>query len=70
MNEPPNPEVAVFAAALELAADQRGAYLDQACVGDAALRRQDSAGVGRAERPAADRAYEAQRSSVLRAIQS
>ncbi|HTA29819.1 MAG TPA: serine/threonine-protein kinase, partial [Candidatus Cybelea sp.] len=40
MNEPPNPEVAVFAAALELAADQRGAYLDQACAGDAALRRQ------------------------------
>jgi serine/threonine protein kinase len=40
MNEPPNPEVAVFAAALELPADQRGAYLDQACAGDAALRRQ------------------------------
>src|ERR1035438_852520 len=40
MNEPPNPEVAIFAAALELTADQRGAYLDQACVGDLALRRQ------------------------------
>ena len=40
MNELPNPEVAVFAAALELPADQRGAYLDQACAGDAALRRQ------------------------------
>ncbi len=40
MNEPPNPEVAVFAAALELPADQCGAYLDQACAGDAALRRQ------------------------------
>jgi serine/threonine protein kinase/tetratricopeptide (TPR) repeat protein len=40
MNESPNPEVAVFAAALELPADQRGAYLDQACAGDAALRRQ------------------------------
>jgi eukaryotic-like serine/threonine-protein kinase len=40
MNEPPNPEVAVFAAALELPADQRGAYLDQACAGDTALRRQ------------------------------
>jgi hypothetical protein len=40
MNEPPNPEVAVFAAALELPADQRGAYLDQACAGDLALRRQ------------------------------
>ena len=40
MNEPPNPEVAIFAAALELPADQRGAYLDQACAGDAALRRQ------------------------------
>src|SRR5580658_2962430 len=40
MNEPPNPEVAVFAAALELPADQRGAYLDHACAGDVALRRQ------------------------------
>jgi hypothetical protein len=40
MNEPPNPEVAVFGAALELPADQRGAYLDQACAGDVALRRQ------------------------------
>src|ERR1035441_7191164 len=39
MNEPPNPEVAVFATALELPADQRGAYLDQACAGDVALRR-------------------------------
>ncbi|SPE60945.1 Serine/threonine protein kinase with TPR repeats (fragment) [Verrucomicrobia bacterium] len=40
MNEPPNAEVAIFAAALELPADQRAAYLDQACAGDAALRRQ------------------------------
>jgi serine/threonine protein kinase len=40
MNEQPNPEVAVFAAALELPADQRGAYLDQACAGDGALRTQ------------------------------
>jgi WD40 repeat protein/serine/threonine protein kinase len=40
MNEPPNPEVAVFAAALELPAEQRGAYLDHACAGDVALRRQ------------------------------
>ena len=40
MNEPPNREVALFAAALELPADQRGAYLDQACAGAAALRRQ------------------------------
>jgi WD40 repeat protein/serine/threonine protein kinase len=40
MSEPPNPEVAVFAAALELPPDQRGAYLDQACAGDVALRRQ------------------------------
>ena len=40
MNEPPNPEVVIFAAALELPADQRGAYLDQVCAGDAALRRQ------------------------------
>ena len=40
MSEPPNPEVAVFAAALELPADQRGAYLAQACAGDADLRQQ------------------------------
>ncbi len=40
MNEPANPEVAVFAAALELPADRRGAYLDQACGGDVALRGQ------------------------------
>ena len=40
MNEPPNPEIAIFAAALELPADQRGAYLDQACAGNGALRRQ------------------------------
>jgi WD40 repeat protein/serine/threonine protein kinase len=39
MNEPPNPEVAVFAAALELPAEKRDAYLDQACAGDVALRR-------------------------------
>jgi serine/threonine protein kinase len=40
MNVPLNPEVAVFAAALELPADKRGAYLDQACAGDLALRQQ------------------------------
>jgi hypothetical protein len=40
MNEPPNPEVAIFATALELATDKRGTYLDQACAGDVALRRQ------------------------------
>src|SRR5580698_9159650 len=38
MNEPLNSEVAIFAAALELPSDQRGAYLDQACAGDGALR--------------------------------
>src|SRR5208282_633263 len=38
MNEPPNPDVAIFAAALELPADQCAAYLDQACAGDATLR--------------------------------
>ncbi|HEY3913491.1 MAG TPA: protein kinase [Verrucomicrobiae bacterium] len=38
MNEAPSPEVAVFAAAVELPAEQRGAYLDQACAGDSALR--------------------------------
>jgi serine/threonine protein kinase len=40
MSESPNPEVVVFAAALELPADQRGAYLDEACAGNADLRLQ------------------------------
>ncbi len=40
MNEPPSREVAIFAAALELPAEKRGAYLDQACAGDLALRGQ------------------------------
>src|SRR5277367_638851 len=40
MNIPPNPEVAIFAGALELPSEERGAYLDQACAGDHALRRQ------------------------------
>src|SRR5580693_230803 len=40
MSESPNPEVVVFAAALELPADQRGAYLDEACAGNPDLRRQ------------------------------
>jgi eukaryotic-like serine/threonine-protein kinase len=40
MSDPPNPEVAVFAAALELPADQRSAYLDKACAGNADLRLQ------------------------------
>src|SRR5579859_725903 len=40
MSESQNREIAVFGAALELPADQRGAYLDQACAGDADLRQQ------------------------------
>jgi hypothetical protein len=40
MSEPQDPEVALFAAALELPVDQRSAFLDRACAGDAALRRQ------------------------------
>src|SRR6266851_3240407 len=40
MNEPANPEVAILNTALELPAAQRDAYLDEACAGDAALRRQ------------------------------
>ena len=38
MTSPPDREVAVFAAVVTLAADQRAAYLDQACAGDNALR--------------------------------
>ena len=38
MTNPPDREVAVFAAVVTLAADQRAAYLDQACAGDNALR--------------------------------
>src|SRR6185295_12829161 len=37
MNEPKGEET-IFAAALALPAQERGAFLDQACVGDAALR--------------------------------
>src|SRR5262245_46443835 len=40
MNERLNPEVAILGAALELPAGQRAAYLEEACAGDAALRRQ------------------------------
>src|SRR5947199_5942937 len=40
MTEPPNREVAVLNAALELPADGRAAYLDQACAGDLALLQQ------------------------------
>src|SRR5262245_9800103 len=38
MNDSPNREVALFSAALELPADQRAAYLSQACADDPALR--------------------------------
>ena len=40
MNEPLEREVAVLNAALELSPAERAAYLDQACAGDVALRRQ------------------------------
>src|ERR1035438_772901 len=38
MNTPPNREVALFSAALELPASQRAAYLEEACADDPALR--------------------------------
>src|SRR6266705_3352476 len=38
MSEPSNPEVAILNAALDLPAEQRAAYLEEACAGDAALR--------------------------------
>src|SRR4030095_7420633 len=38
MNSPPNREVALFSAALEVPAGQRAAYLDEACADDPALR--------------------------------
>src|SRR5262245_17015405 len=38
MNPPPNREVALFSAALELPASQRSAYLNGACVDDPGLR--------------------------------
>src|SRR5438128_353307 len=38
MNVAPNREVALFSAALELAASRRGAYLDESCADDPALR--------------------------------
>jgi len=39
MNDPSDREAAIFGAARRLAAGQRPAYLDEACAGDAALRR-------------------------------
>ena len=39
MNDLPEQEVAIYNAARRLAAAERAAYLDQACAGDAALRR-------------------------------
>jgi serine/threonine protein kinase/tetratricopeptide (TPR) repeat protein len=38
MNPPPNREVAIFDAALQLPEDQRARYLDEACAGDGSLR--------------------------------
>ena len=38
MTDRPDPEVAIFAGARRLPAARRGAFLDQACAGDAALR--------------------------------
>jgi WD40 repeat protein/serine/threonine protein kinase len=38
MNPPPNREVVIFNAALELPASQRGVYLEEACADDPALR--------------------------------
>src|SRR6266568_6345002 len=38
MNTPPNREVALFSAALELDANQRAAFLQEACADDPALR--------------------------------
>ncbi len=38
MNPPPNREIAIFSAALELEASRRAAYLDQACADDPTLR--------------------------------
>src|SRR5258708_5223802 len=40
MTQPLNPEVAILGAALELGAADRAAYVDRACAGDAALRKQ------------------------------
>jgi hypothetical protein len=38
MNDSPNREVAIFSEAVHLPLDQRAAYLDRACAGDAKLR--------------------------------
>jgi len=39
MNNPDDREVVVFSAARRLSPGERGAYLDENCAGDAALRR-------------------------------
>jgi len=46
MKTPPNRELAVFSAALELPASDRAAYLQQACADDPALRQQVEALLG------------------------
>ena len=38
MSTPPNREVAIFSAALELPASERAAYVQEACADDPALR--------------------------------
>src|SRR5258708_17351457 len=40
MNDLPNRDVAIFTEAVNLPADQRAAYLERACDGDAKLRQQ------------------------------
>src|SRR5262245_46262645 len=46
MNAPPNREVALFSAALELPASERAAYLDGACADDPGLRQRLDALLG------------------------
>jgi eukaryotic-like serine/threonine-protein kinase len=50
MDQTEQREEAVFEAALELAAAERDAYLDQACAGDAELRRRVEMLLGAFER--------------------
>src|SRR5438309_8332 len=50
MNDTEQREEAVFEAALQLSADQRTAYLDKTCVGDADLRRRVEVLLGAFER--------------------
>ena len=67
MIDPPNREVTVFSAALELPAAQRSAYLDEACAGDDAQRQRVEAFLAAHEEAGAflEANWDAERNRIL-----